>query len=247
MEHHVFLSELSRAHPIVIMQVAGNDGGQCNIYVGEDDNVTHLAEQFCGVYGLANHLVARVAGQILAKKNDAVESRNLQKQDSEVASPPVPQLPSPTASTAAEEAARRALSPSDNKSVQSSSQQQYPPTKEPSRQPRSSQGGPIEVVYPQHNSNDSAAESSVSRDGSSASRKQRSKSADGIRRKPATETSFDAGSLGNSTSTASRKNIYERLYSYADLHKLRRDQLKENVNQERINDVEKTTFRFGCC
>jgi hypothetical protein len=335
MEHHVFLSEDSRANPIVIMQVTANDGGRSNIYVGESDGVHQLAELFCSVHKLPSQLIPRVAAQIANKKNEAIENRlnatsppvqsppviQQQQQPDRALSPPAiqfsaqatpPQSPQPSKSTSfsvpqqQQQQQQEKVSPAQEQQQvppSQSSQFQFPEQSSLFRQQRQyvqeqdhpyqqqQQQVPPLPLAPDNNSHQrSSAEGRIADDRRSVASKQqsaspetnrqsnsqsarsdssdkrgrspnnnnqqsqsaganrpRAQSADSTfrRKKPAPlDTTLDVQSLAGSVSSGSKKSVYERMYSYANLHQAKREKLAVNVEQERANNVQQTTFKY---
>jgi hypothetical protein len=316
MEHHVFLSEDSRANPIVIMQVTANDGGRSNIYVGESDGVHQLAELFCSVHKLPSQLIPRVAAQIANKKNEAIENRlnatsppvqsppviQQQQQPDRALSPPAIQFSVPQQQQQQQEKVSPAQEQQQVPPSQSSQfqfpeqsslfrqQRQYVQEQDHPYQQQQQQVPPLPLASDNNSHQKSSAEARIAEDRRSVTSKQqsaspetnrqsnsqsarsdssdkrgrspnnnnqqsqsaganrpRAQSADSTfrRKKPAPlDTTLDVQSLAGSVSSGSKKSVYERMYSYANLHQAKREKLAVNVEQERANNVQQTTFKY---
>jgi hypothetical protein len=316
MEHHVFLSEDSRANPIVIMQVTANDGGRSNIYVGESDGVHQLAELFCSVHKLPSQLIPRVAAQIANKKNEAIENRlnatsppvqsppviQQQQQPDRALSPPAIQFSVPQQQQQQQEKVSPAQEQQQVPPSQSSQfqfpeqsslfrqQRQYVQEQDHPYQQQQQQVPPLPLAPDNNSHQRSSAEGRIADDRRSVASKQqsaspetnrqsnsqsarsdssdkrgrspnnnnqqsqsaganrpRAQSADSTfrRKKPAPlDTTLDVQSLAGSVSSGSKKSVYERMYSYANLHQAKREKLAVNVEQERANNVQQTTFKY---
>ena len=72
----IFLNEDSKTNSLMIMQINLKDGESCNIYVGEFDNPSDLAEEFIGMYNLPRSLLERIAGQIGQRRDLALQARD---------------------------------------------------------------------------------------------------------------------------------------------------------------------------
>jgi hypothetical protein len=74
----VYLSEQSKASPVVIMQVTCADGSVCSLYIGDQDDASELALKFITQLGLPENLKERVEGQIIERRNQYFENARQQ-------------------------------------------------------------------------------------------------------------------------------------------------------------------------